>query len=61
MAIGLAFAALELAIDTGIAALAAEAVGVMDKLFELTVEYMNTRKQFGAHRHLPGAAPPRRR
>lgn len=44
---GPAFAALELAIDTGIAAMAAEAVGVMDKLFDLTVEYMNTRKQFG--------------
>ncbi len=44
---GPAYAALELAIDTGIAAMAAEAVGVMDKLFELTVEYMNTRKQFG--------------
>jgi alkylation response protein AidB-like acyl-CoA dehydrogenase len=44
---GPAFAALELAIDTGIAALAAEAVGVMDKLFELTVDYLNTRKQFG--------------
>ena len=40
----------------------AEAVGAMDKLFELTVDYMNTRKQFGvADRHLPGAAPPRRR
>ena len=47
MAAGPAFAALELAVDTGIAALAAEAVGAMDKLFELTVEYMNTRKQFG--------------
>ncbi len=47
MPAGPAFAALELAIDTGIAALAAEAVGVMDKLFELTVAYMNTRKQFG--------------
>jgi alkylation response protein AidB-like acyl-CoA dehydrogenase len=44
---GPAFAALELAVDTGIAALAAEAVGVMDKLFELTVDYLNTRKQFG--------------
>ncbi|MBC7665625.1 MAG: acyl-CoA dehydrogenase family protein [Caulobacter sp.] len=44
---GPAYAALELAIDTGIAAMAAEAVGVMDKLFELTVGYMNTRKQFG--------------
>jgi alkylation response protein AidB-like acyl-CoA dehydrogenase len=47
VAAGPAFAALEMAIDTGIAALAAEAVGAMDKLFELTVEYMNTRKQFG--------------
>ena len=44
---GPAFAALELAIDTGIAALAAEAVGAMDKLFELTADYLNTRKQFG--------------
>jgi alkylation response protein AidB-like acyl-CoA dehydrogenase len=47
VAAGPAFAALERAIDTGIAALAAEAVGVMDKLFELTVDHMNTRKQFG--------------
>jgi alkylation response protein AidB-like acyl-CoA dehydrogenase len=47
VAAGPAFAALELAVDTGIAALAAEAVGVMDKLFELTTEYLNTRKQFG--------------
>jgi len=44
---GPALAALELAVDTGIAALAAEAVGVMDKLFELTADYLNTRKQFG--------------
>jgi len=47
VAAGPAFAALELAIDIGIAALAAEAVGVMDKLFDLTVDYLNTRKQFG--------------
>ncbi len=40
-------AALEHAVDVGIAALCAEAVGVMDKLVALTVEYMNTRKQFG--------------
>ena len=40
-------AALEHAVDIGIAALCAEAVGVMDKLVALTVEYMNTRKQFG--------------
>ncbi len=44
---GEAFGALEAAIDRGIAALAAEAVGVMDKLVALTVDYMNTRKQFG--------------
>ena len=44
---GPAFAALEEAIDIGIAALCAEAVGVMDKLVTVTVEYMNTRKQFG--------------
>ena len=47
VAAGPAFAALEMAVDIGIAALTAEAVGAMDKLFELTVEYMNTRKQFG--------------
>ena len=41
------FAALENAVDIGIAAACAEAVGVMDKYVALTVEYMNTRKQFG--------------
>jgi len=44
---GDAYAALERAIDIGIAALCAEAVGAMDKLVATTVEYMNTRKQFG--------------
>jgi len=44
---GEAFAALEHALDIGIAALCAEAVGAMDKLVAITVEYMNTRKQFG--------------
>jgi alkylation response protein AidB-like acyl-CoA dehydrogenase len=39
--------ALEHAADIGIAAVCAEAVGVMDKTVALTVEYMNTRKQFG--------------
>jgi alkylation response protein AidB-like acyl-CoA dehydrogenase len=39
--------ALEHAVDIGIAALCAEAVGVMDKTMQLTAEYMNTRKQFG--------------
>ncbi len=41
-------ATLEHAVDAGIAALCAEAVGLMDKLTAVTVEYMNTRKQFGA-------------
>ncbi len=39
--------ALEHAVDIGIAATCAEAVGVMDKTMDVTVEYMNTRKQFG--------------
>lgn len=40
-------AALELALDTGIAATCAEAVGVMDKTLAATVAYMNQRRQFG--------------
>jgi alkylation response protein AidB-like acyl-CoA dehydrogenase len=40
-------AALEHAVDIGIAATCAEAVGVMDKTLAITTEYMNTRKQFG--------------
>ncbi|MBC8055598.1 MAG: acyl-CoA dehydrogenase family protein, partial [Rhizobiales bacterium] len=44
---GQAFGALEHAVDIGIAALCAEAVGAMDKLVATTVDYMNTRKQFG--------------
>jgi alkylation response protein AidB-like acyl-CoA dehydrogenase len=40
-------ALLELAADIGIAAQAAEAVGAMEKYLALTVEYLNTRKQFG--------------
>jgi alkylation response protein AidB-like acyl-CoA dehydrogenase len=39
--------ALEHAVDIGIAASCAEAIGVMDKTLALTVDYMNTRKQFG--------------
>ena len=39
--------ALAYAIDIGIAATCAEAVGVMDRALAVTVEYMNTRKQFG--------------
>jgi alkylation response protein AidB-like acyl-CoA dehydrogenase len=47
VAAGSGFQALEHAVDIGIAAVCAEAVGVMDKLVAVTVEYMNTRKQFG--------------
>jgi alkylation response protein AidB-like acyl-CoA dehydrogenase len=39
--------ALEHAVDIGIAATCAEAVGAMDKTLSITTEYMNTRKQFG--------------
>jgi alkylation response protein AidB-like acyl-CoA dehydrogenase len=40
-------AVLEHAIDIGIAATCAEAIGVLDKTMEVTVAYLNTRKQFG--------------
>jgi len=40
-------AALEHAVDIGIAATCAEAVGVLDKAMQVTVDYLNTRKQFG--------------
>jgi alkylation response protein AidB-like acyl-CoA dehydrogenase len=38
---------LEWAVDRGIAALCAEAVGAMEKLLELTAEHLRARKQFG--------------
>jgi alkylation response protein AidB-like acyl-CoA dehydrogenase len=41
-------AAIETAVDVGLAAHCAEAVGLMDKLVDITVDYMNTRKQFGS-------------
>ena len=41
------YAVLEQAVDVGIAAACAEGVGLMDKMLAITVEYMNTRKQFG--------------
>lgn len=44
---GSGYAALELAVDHGIAALCAEAVGAMQKLLELTTDHLLTRKQFG--------------
>ena len=40
-------AVLELAADVAIAAQCAEAVGLMDRLVAITIDYMNTRKQFG--------------
>lgn len=40
-------AALETAVDIALAAQMAEAVGLMDRLVAITVDYMNTRKQFG--------------
>jgi len=43
------FALLEQAVDVGIAAVCAEGVGLMDKMVAITVEYMNTRKQFGTN------------
>ena len=41
------FETLESAVDIGIAAQCAEAVGLMEQLTAITVDYMNTRKQFG--------------
>jgi len=43
---GEAFPALSAAWDLGIAALCAEAVGALEAIFQLTVEYTKTRKQF---------------
>ena len=39
--------ALEHAADIGLACVCAEAVGVMDQMLAATLEYLNTRKQFG--------------
>jgi len=44
---GAALPQIELALDHGIAALCAEAVGIMSALIEATVDYLKTRKQFG--------------
>ena len=41
------FAAIESVVDRATAAVCAEAVGVMDSLHEQTLEYLNTREQFG--------------
>ena len=42
-----AFPAIEKAVDLGIAALCAEAVGAMEAMNAATLEYVKTRKQFG--------------
>lgn len=44
---GLAFPIIERAIDEAIAALCAEAIGVMAVMHETTLDYLKTRKQFG--------------
>jgi pimeloyl-CoA dehydrogenase small subunit len=44
---GAAVPCIERAVDVATAALCAEAVGVMERLHELTVEYLKVRKQFG--------------
>ncbi len=44
---GKAFPLIARAVDAAIAALAAEAVGAMAAVHEMTVEYVKTRKQFG--------------
>jgi len=44
---GAALPAIEAALDIGLAALCADAVGVMQALVDATVEYVRTRQQFG--------------
>lgn len=44
---GAAGEALDYAVDCALAALAAEAVGAMEALLEMTLDYLKTRKQFG--------------
>ena len=44
---GGALPAIEAAFDQGLAALCAEAVGIMQSLIDATIEYLRTRQQFG--------------
>ena len=46
-AVGAGLPIIERAVDVAIAALCAEAIGVMERAHELTVEYLKVRKQFG--------------
>jgi pimeloyl-CoA dehydrogenase small subunit len=45
--IGMAFPVIERIVEAGIAATAAEAVGVMETMQAMTLEYLKTRQQFG--------------
>lgn len=45
--VGSGYLPLEWAVDRGLAALCAEAVGAMEQLLDLTAEHLRTRKQFG--------------
>ncbi|HYZ42142.1 MAG TPA: acyl-CoA dehydrogenase family protein [Stellaceae bacterium] len=45
--VGMAFPVIARVVESGIAAVAAEAVGVMDAMQALTLEYLKTRQQFG--------------
>ena len=44
---GTALAPIEAALDIGLAALCADAVGIMQALLDATIEYVRTRQQFG--------------
>jgi len=46
-AAGTALPAIQRVVDRALAALCAEAVGVMSRALEITVDYLNVRKQFG--------------
>ena len=46
-AVGAGLPVIERVVEHGVAAISAEAVGLMDALLALTVDYLKTRKQFG--------------
>ena len=45
--LGMSYSIVSDAIDTGILAICSEALGIMERIKELTLEYLKTRKQFG--------------
>ena len=58
--VGGGFPVIERVVEAGIAATAAEAVGAMETMQAMTLEYLKTRMQFGRHdRREPGVAAPR--